>query len=127
MTNNLTYSSGDLFKAPPDSILVHACNTKGSWGGGIAVAFKAKYPEQFKVYNAHCLEQENKLGAISGGSSILGTCLVIPGPVHTIACLFTSKAYGKRKDKPEEILAATVTAVKDLMKQNESGKEMHAW
>ncbi|KAF8195532.1 hypothetical protein BJ912DRAFT_1056765 [Pholiota molesta] len=96
MAPNLSYIAGDLFLAPPNSILVHACNTQGSWGAGIALAFK------------------------------LGTCLLIPGDVHDIACLFTSRAYGKRKDTPEEILAATQGAVQDLLKQNVQGKALHA-
>jgi ADP-ribose 1''-phosphate phosphatase len=52
-----------------------------------------------------------------------GTCLLIPpcesdaGPKHWIACLFTSAAYGKKKDAPEEILRNTETAVRDLLVQ----------
>jgi ADP-ribose 1''-phosphate phosphatase len=52
---------------------------------------------------------------------------LIPGDKHDIACLFTSRAYGKRKDKPDEILAATKSAVQDLIKQNTSNKPLHAW
>ena len=96
--SKLVYITGDLFSAPPGSILVHACNTKGAWGNGIAAAFKKRYPRAFGVYKEHCKES---------GASALGTCLRIQdvdGRGHEIACLFTSKAYGKRKDAPEEIL-----------------------
>ncbi|GLB38586.1 putative macro domain containing protein [Lyophyllum shimeji] len=113
----ITHTIGDLFTAPRGAILVHACNTLGSWGGGIALAFRDKYPAQFELYKARCKTY---------GSSLVGTCLLIPGDTHDIACLFTSRAYGKRKDKPEEILAATKTALQDLMKQNTEGKELHA-
>ncbi|KAF8073563.1 hypothetical protein FPV67DRAFT_753041 [Lyophyllum atratum] len=113
----IVHTIGDLFAAPQGAILVHACNTVGSWGGGIALAFRDNYPAQFEVYKAHCKAH---------GQSLLGTCLLIPGDTHYIACLFTSRAYGKRKDKPEAILAATKTAVQDLMKQNVDGKELHA-
>ena len=118
LDNRITYTTGDLFTAPEGTVLVHACNTVGSWGAGIALAFRDKYPAQFEYYKAHCKEQ---------GESLLGTCLLIPGDQHDIACLFTSKAYGKRKDRPHEILAATKTAVEDLMRQNTASKALHAW
>ena len=116
--SKLTYITGDLFAAPEDAILVHACNTVGSWGGGIATAFKERYLSQFELYKAHCKEH---------GQALVGTCLLIPGDKHNIACLFTSRAYGKRKDQPDEILAATKTAVQDLIKQNTGNKPLHAW
>ncbi|TFK74743.1 hypothetical protein BDN72DRAFT_832811 [Pluteus cervinus] len=118
MSGHIVEITGDLFSAPPDnSILVHACNTVGSWGAGIALAFRDRYPEQFEVYKAHC-----KLH----GSSLVGTCLLIPGDTHDIACLFTSKAYGKRKDSPDQILDATRSAVIDLVKQNIENKALHS-
>lgn len=114
----LSYIIGDLFAAPPKSILVHACNTKGSWGAGIALAFKAKYPAQFELYRAHCREY---------GDNLIGSCLLIPGDTHDIACLFTSKAYGRRKDSPSEILSATRTSLQDLIRKNIAKKPLHAW
>lgn len=118
MDSKLVYITGDIFSAPEGTILVHACNTVGSWGAGIALAFRDRYPAQFQIYKAHCKEH---------GQSLVGTCLLIPGDHHSIACLFTSRTYGKRKDKPEEILAATRTAVEDLVKQNTDNKQLHAW
>ena len=56
-----------------------------------------------------------------------GTCLLIPGDKHDIACLFTSRAYGKHKDKPADILAATQKALKDLEAKNIDNKALHAW
>ena len=117
--SKITYITGDIFTAPPNTILVHACNTQGLWGAGIALSFKKEYPAQFKVYEAHCKELH--------GQTLVGTCLLIPGEKHDIACLFTSKKYGRGKDSPEEILSATQMAVGDLMRQNVNGKELHAW
>ena len=114
----LAYITGDLFSAPRNSILVHACNTRGSWGAGIALAFRDRYPEQYQRYRAHCKAH---------GQALVGTCLLIPGDEHDVACLFTSRAYGKYKDTPAEILAATKTAVQDLMEQNIEKKPLHAW
>jgi ADP-ribose 1''-phosphate phosphatase len=115
--SKLVYVTGDLFAAPQGSILVHACNTVGSWGAGIALAFRSKYPKAFQQYAAHCKDNDD----------LIGSCFLIPGEMHDIACLFTSRAYGKRKDTPEEILDATRTAVRDLLRQNEEHKPLHAW
>jgi ADP-ribose 1''-phosphate phosphatase len=119
MSNSkLVYVEGDLFVAPDHSILVHACNTLGSWGSGIALTFREKYPAQFAQYQAHCKTH---------GQALVGTCLLIPGDKHDIACLFTSRAYGKDKDKPAEILAATRKAMIDLEAKNVDNKGLHAW
>jgi ADP-ribose 1''-phosphate phosphatase len=119
----LNYINNDLFSAPPNSILIHACNTLGSWGAGIALAFRSKYPEAFEVYSAHCKAHTN--------DQLIGTCLIIRSGQreggHDIACLFPSRAYGRRKDPPEEILSATRDAIKDLQRQNEEKKPLHAW
>jgi O-acetyl-ADP-ribose deacetylase (regulator of RNase III) len=122
----LTYITGDIFAAPSNTILIHACNTLGSWGAGIALAFQSKYPDAFEVYKSHCKAHSN--------DELIGSCLVIRGKAvpeggmgHDIACLFTSRAYGRRKDTQENILNATRTAVKDLLSQNEEGKPLHAW
>ena len=118
----ISHITGNLFKAPAGTILVHACNTQGSWGGGIAVAFKEQFPSYFEIYKAHCKAHTP--------ADLIGTCLLIRGgskDTHDVACLFTSKAYGKRKDSPEEILDATRKAVLDLVGQNEGNKELHGW
>ena len=120
--SKITYIVGDLFLSPGNTILVHACNTQGSWGAGIASAFRSKYPVQFQSYKRHCNERDS--------AQLIGTCLLLPGnseEEHDIACLFTSRAYGKRKDKPDVILENTRSAVLDLMRQNEKGKALNAW
>ncbi|CAD6575083.1 MAG: ADP-ribose 1''-phosphate phosphatase [Alectoria sarmentosa] len=120
---------GDIFAAPPKSILIHACNARGAWGSGVAVAFKQKYPYAFRKYNAHCLSPPtgSKLSVKQHQANIVGTTLLIPPPSvtnqrqasktpHYIACLFTSLDYGKRVSPPEEILENTGNALKDLAK-----------
>ncbi|KAM7182693.1 hypothetical protein V8F33_014098 [Rhypophila sp. PSN 637] len=142
----ITDIQGDLFSAPPNTVLIHACNAIGSWGGGIALAFRKSYPEAFKIYNAHCKRYS------SDPRKLVGTALLIPppplpsrtaaassGPVtggkgkgkfaasmsalanearkqHWIGCLFTSKAYGKGRDSPRDILRATSPAMGHLMR-----------
>jgi ADP-ribose 1''-phosphate phosphatase len=117
---------GDLFTSPPaNSILLHACNCLGIWGGGIAFAFKQKYPKAFEVYRKHCFEHSED------PSSLIGTCLIIreASDKYDIGCLFTSVGVGGKVDPPSEILAATRGAVKDLMRQNsgDNVKEIHSW
>lgn len=117
----LAFVKGDLFTAPPKSILVHACNTRGSWGGGIALSFKKKFPKAYNEYRQHCEKY---------GDDLLGSCFVVPPDSdneHAVACLFTSRRPGAFRDDKETILAATETAVKDLLNQNEQGWPLHAW
>lgn len=111
---------GDLFEAPPDTVLVHACNTVGSWGGGIAVEFRKRYPKAFEIYKHHCVNVYNpKTNPVPKG-----TCLLIPpsevnsdAPQHWIGCLFTSAKYGRSKDPPNVILNHTGPAFLHLLFQ----------
>jgi ADP-ribose 1''-phosphate phosphatase len=107
---------GDLFaNAPERCVLVHACNTIGTWGSGIAVAFKNHYPDAYQVYTQTCIER---------GSDLLGTCLLIPAGERDIACLFTSRGFGRAVDPPRTILQSTRSAVEDLLRQVSSDKEL---
>jgi ADP-ribose 1''-phosphate phosphatase len=105
---------GDLFDAPDNAILIHACNCIGSWGAGIAAAFKTRYPEAFIGYRQHC--RSNEIENLNG-SALLIPPLEEDGPKHFIGCLFTSKRPGKARDSPEDILQNTETAMIDLMYQ----------
>jgi ADP-ribose 1''-phosphate phosphatase len=108
---------GDLFaNAPTGSILVHACNTQGAWGGGIATAFKERFPQAYEVYHTTCKEN---------GDLLLRRALLIDpqeedtkanggGKGYAIACLFTSRKFGKRKDSKNVILQSTKTAIVQL-------------
>jgi ADP-ribose 1''-phosphate phosphatase len=124
----LTHYKSSLFASPPSTLLCHATNAQGSWGAGIAAAFKKSYPSAFKIYAAHCSKWS--------GSSLLGTTLLIPpqhkSPLeaereakHWIGCLFTSEKKGKGKGSKESILEATGEAVEDLVRKvrdlNEGG------
>lgn len=106
--SNIVTIKGSLFSAPKGSIIIHACNTKGVWGSGIAKAFAKMFPHARDIYAIAC----GKFGA-----SLLGTCLLIPDKDYVIGCLFTSKSYGQHVDSPDRILKATKLAVDDLIKQ----------
>ncbi|KAK3073581.1 ADP-ribose 1''-phosphate phosphatase, partial [Teratosphaeriaceae sp. CCFEE 6253] len=108
----VTEEPGDIFAAPPNTLLIHACNAAGSWGAGIALAFKSHYPAAFAAYSQHC--------QLTNVDTLLGTALLIPpskGERHFVGCLFTSRHFGRRKDAPAKILAATGPAMEDLLRR----------
>lgn len=110
----LTYHRGNIFSAPPTTLLIHACNVQGSWGAGIALAFKKIYPEAYILYHAFCTKTHNpKFDPVP-----TGTALLIPpvdGTEHWIGCLFTSAQYGRKKDKSEVIVRNTELAMEMLL------------
>lgn len=111
----LQYIKGDLFAHSSGQItlLAHACNPFGLWGGGIAAQFKKRYPSAFTLYADHCRKH---------GQSLLGKSLIIPtkesdpgpggGKVY-IGCLFTSNF----ENTPEEIVQYTQSSMEELEQQ----------
>lgn len=114
--SKVTTIKGNLFNAPKGSIIIHACNTKGVWGSGIAKEFAKRFPKARDIYHQACMEK---------GSSLIGTCLLIPAGDYTIGCLFTSKNYGTYVDSPDKILENTLNAVAHMIALNEEDKPMH--
>ena len=113
--------SEDLFKSPLSSILVHACNCKGSWSAGIANRFMSKYPQAYVHYSQLCMKQKE---ALLGKSEIIVSKIsrkyTTEDPnselqKYFIGCLFTSYDYGRNKDNMTEILKYTKSAVDDLL------------
>jgi ADP-ribose 1''-phosphate phosphatase len=116
-TSKIVVHIGDLFSnAPTGAVLVHACNTQGVWGSGIAAVFKARFPKAYEIYHATCEEH---------GDSLLGQALLIDpqeddtkanggGKGYAIVCLFTSRKFRKNKDSKDLILQSTKTAVVQL-------------
>ncbi|KAK3721014.1 ADP-ribose 1''-phosphate phosphatase [Vermiconidia calcicola] len=130
----ITEETGDIFDAPPNTLIIHACNCQGSWGAGIAKAFKDRYPKAYMQYVYHCRENDE--------DKLFGTAQMIPPvdasadededegfaehspdqqasniPKHFVGCLYTSRHHGRKKDKPAQILAKTKPAMEDLLKQ----------
>lgn len=111
----IQYIEGDLFSHSSGkfTLLAHACNPFGLWGGGIAAQFKKRYPSAFKLYASHCHQH---------GSSLLGNSLIVPteesdpgfggGKVY-IACLFTSNF----ENTPDEIVEYTRLSMQELGEQ----------
>lgn len=114
LTIRLVPHMGDIFKAPPATLLLHACNTQGLWGAGIALAFRKKYPKAFQIYRQYCTRTHN----VSSSPVPTGSALLIPpvdGPGHWIGCLFTSARVGRRRDSEAAILQNTVLALGGLL------------
>ncbi|KAL4893663.1 hypothetical protein BDV59DRAFT_207486 [Aspergillus ambiguus] len=144
--SRITEIEGDLFDAPDGAALIHACNCEGSWGGGIAKAFKAKYPAAYEIYKNHCKHyksnpeyKEVATPQVGGSSSRTiklpeGTALLIPpqekdvrkrSKRHWVICLFTSKRTGKNVSDPDTILENTRLALADMKRQiDELGIEL---
>lgn len=103
----IEYRKGSLFDAPVGSYLVHACNTQGVWGSGIATEFKRRYPHAFAVYNRHC--QNNSTFA-------LGQFWAIWDTTHNVTCLLVSSGYGRMVDSKEDIKKQTEKTLTDFLK-----------
>ncbi|EON60941.1 hypothetical protein W97_00151 [Coniosporium apollinis CBS 100218] len=113
----ITEEVGDIFDAPDNAVIIHACNCLGHWGAGIAAAFRERYPAALKSHEAHCDRFVNK-------RDLLGTAQLIPPAEsntkrrrHFVGCLFTSCQYGRKKDSPAAILKHTGPAMIDLLSQ----------
>ena len=105
--------TGDIFDAPDDTVIIHACNCYGRWGAGIAKAFKDRYPEAFIAHQQYCQKKRP--------DSLIGTAQLIKplddGPRHHVGCLFTSKGMGRAKDSPNAILKNTGPAMESLIEK----------
>ncbi|GIK04924.1 ADP-ribose 1'-phosphate phosphatase [Aspergillus viridinutans] len=139
--SKITETEGNLFHAPDGAALIHACNCQGSWGKGIATAFKDKYPAAFAIYRSHCQNllsspryrpepaaRSEESQARNSRSVRLpeGTALIIPpqkrdseanGKKHWIICLFTSRGFGRAVSPPDVIIKNTELAVADMKRQ----------
>ncbi|KAF9694350.1 hypothetical protein EKO04_007611 [Ascochyta lentis] len=111
----LSYHTGDMFAdAPRGTLLVHACNTQGHWGAGIAKVFKGIYPKAYADHNKFCTKDRSKTSPVSTGTAQV----LAPrdgDAQHWIGCLFTSAKYGKGKDKPDAIICNTVKSMQMLL------------
>lgn len=59
----ISYLTGDIFEADVQAI-VNPVNTVGVMGKGLALAFKQKYPDNFKLYQVACKNNEVKVGQL---------------------------------------------------------------
>jgi ADP-ribose 1''-phosphate phosphatase len=92
----ITESTDDIFAAPPNTLLIHACNCDGSWGAGIAAAFKARYPKAYEVHADYCDEY---------GTALIESAQLIP-PVDAFEAEITATATAEDEDEvtPDDAL-----------------------
>lgn len=106
----LQYKRGDLFSANGSNVvLVHACNCKGSWGAGIALQFKQRFPVAYKDYQELCHKH---------GIRLLGMGVYhkrMDSTEQPIGYLFTSNGYGQAKDPVDKILRNTKRSIGCLL------------
>lgn len=118
----IEYRKGDLFSAEgPNTILVHACNCKGSWGAGIATQFAKRYPQYLKEYQQMCSKYDKTL--LGMGIQFRGQA---NNPGQAIACLFTSRGYGAERDSEKSILVRTKAAIECLLGTLPEDVEIHS-
>lgn len=101
----IIYKKMSLFDAPKGSILVHAANSKGVWGSGIAKEFKIRFPKAFENYNKKCTNYP-MIGEFDFH--------IDPDSNYAIGSLVTSKSYGSNVDSEEEILINTTIALNEF-------------
>ena len=91
----ITYKTGDIFKEEADAI-VNTVNCVGIMGRGIALQFKKRFPDNFKIYAAACKQKEvmpGKMFVYETGSLI--------GPKYVIN--FPTKRHWRGASRMEDI------------------------
>jgi ADP-ribose 1''-phosphate phosphatase len=99
-----------LFDAPENAIIIHACNSQGMWGSGIAKPFAEKYPKSYDWYKGFCKELNAKRGTACGRAELMK----FYDESHYVGYVITSHDYGPRKDSPEQIKVNTTIALQVL-------------
>lgn len=107
----VTHQKISLFDVPKGEIIVHACNSQGVWGSGIAKPFKEKYPESFKDYNKFVLNLNEERGTACGRG---GLSSHVFSEDHWVGWIVTSHNYSSLKDSPDLIKIQTTLALRDF-------------
>lgn len=110
----ITHKTMSLFDAPADAIIVHACNSQGVWGSGIAKPFKEKYAHSYLDYNRFCADFNMSRGTACGRAGMSSFHASEP---HWVGWIVTSHNYGELKDSPELIKINTTMALQELCKK----------
>lgn len=78
-------------------------------------AFHDRYPKAYAEYNEHCKKIGDKLLDHAQLIAPVDYQASNDAPKHFVGCLFTSRHYGKQRDTPSRILAATKPAIEELL------------
>lgn len=84
---------GDIFKSSCE-VIVNPINCVGVMGGGLALAFKKKFPEHFETYKKMCQNGEIKVGEL----------YVIDGDENHKVLLFPTKIHWKNPSLMEYVV-----------------------
>lgn len=116
------------------TFFLHATNCLGVWGTGIARALREQFPGAFEADEQSCREGCPP-GAHPSGAALdrlAGTCHLIPASAvsdaaapFSVACLRTSRGYGRRArkrgraglDGADDVLGQTRAALRDFRAQ----------
>ena len=110
----VTHQRMSLFDAPNESVIIHACNSQGVWGSGIAKPFKEKYPHSYVDYARFCTIANSERGTACGTASLSG---FHESESHWVGWIVTSHNYGSFKDEPELIKINTTLALREHCKK----------
>jgi len=92
----LTFTKGNLLEARTEA-LVNTVNTVGVMGKGIALMFKERFPDNFRLYSAAC-----KAGEVQTGQMYVTTVSELDGPRWIVN--FPTKRHWKGKSRMEWIV-----------------------
>lgn len=131
---NIKYRKGDLFTGlQPGTLLLHACNTRGVWGSGIALEFQSRYRHAYKSYESYCDHHLDEPEKILGKTMLIAPDRSSAEPsasspvIPWIACLFVRLSYGpptaaeKAYGYEKGILENTSSAIRALLEGLEYG------
>ena len=110
----VTTKKMSLFDAPADSVIVHACNSQGMWGSGIAKPFSLNYPHSYKDYQNFCAQWNHERGSACGLADLSNYHSSEP---HWVGWIVTSHNYGPLKDTPELIKIHTTLALREFCRK----------
>lgn len=107
----VVHKNMSLFNAPEQSIIIHACNSQGVWGSGIAKAFKEKYPHSYEEYATYCKRWNQDRGTATGRGAL---SQAHRDEDHWVGWIVTSHKYASEKDSVELIKVNTTLALVEL-------------
>lgn len=88
----------------------------------MAAIFKRQFPSTYKLYVEHCKKHASNPSGLLGSTYLIKSESSDPGNsgrdnVAYVACMFTSDAFGRRKNGPDDIVENTDKLMSHLESQ----------